>query len=174
MFVDESKRGSRFLLAAVLVPSGALARVRAEIRGDLLKGQRRIHFIDERNERRKQLIQRWVSLRTESAVFVIEGVSYKAEAAAREACLRQVVAVARKEQVSRLVIESREGQDQADRRLLRKLVEPATDLTYEHLRPHEEPLLWYADGVAWCWGAGGAFRQPLEESKGFHLYACGS
>lgn len=33
--------------------------------------------------------------------------------------------------------------------------------TYEHLAPHEEPLLWVADGVAWAWGAGTDWRRRV-------------
>ena len=28
-------------------------------------------------------------------------------------------------------------------------------LAYEHLKPHEEPVLWIPDAVAWCHGSGG-------------------
>jgi hypothetical protein len=35
-------------------------------------------------------------------------------------------------------------------------------LTYEHVLPHEEPLLWLADAVAWCYGAGPRWRPRVE------------
>ena len=33
--------------------------------------------------------------------------------------------------------------------------------TYEHLRPHEEPLLWVADAVVWAHGAGGDWPRRI-------------
>lgn len=34
-------------------------------------------------------------------------------------------------------------------------------LTYEHMRPHEEPILWVSDAVAWAYGAGGDWRRRV-------------
>jgi hypothetical protein len=34
-------------------------------------------------------------------------------------------------------------------------------LLYEHLKPHEEPLLWVPDAVAWCYGNGGDWRRRV-------------
>jgi hypothetical protein len=37
------------------------------------------------------------------------------------------------------------------------------DMTYHHDMPHQEPLLWAPDAVAWCWAAGGAWRQKVAD-----------
>ncbi len=39
--------------------------------------------------------------------------------------------------------------------MLRAALGPKPPLTYEHMRKHEEPLLWLADGFAWAEGKGG-------------------
>ncbi|HWB34749.1 MAG TPA: hypothetical protein VHA75_01865, partial [Rugosimonospora sp.] len=66
--------------------------------------------------------------------------------------------------VTRLVIESREGRDHIDRRTiytaLQSLGVPPS-LRYEHLRGHEEPLLWIPDAIAWAYGAGGDWRRRI-------------
>ncbi len=60
------------------------------------------------------------------------------------------------EGATRLVLESREGRDQLDRRVIhrRLLSQRDSALTYEHLRPTEDPILWVADAFAWAAGAG--------------------
>jgi hypothetical protein len=55
--------------------------------------------------------------------------------------------------------------DQSDRRIIHSAltvsgVELAA-VSYEHFRSHEEPALWVADAVAWCWGAGGEWRHRI-------------
>lgn len=34
-------------------------------------------------------------------------------------------------------------------------------LSYTHVRPQEEPLLWFADAIAWAHGAGGHWTKGL-------------
>ena len=51
---------------------------------------------------------------------------------------------------ARLAFKSRgEALDRTDRRVLAKSLPAASAMTYEHLLPHEEPLLWMADALAW-------------------------
>lgn len=161
LFVDESRRGGTYLLAAVAVPTGALAEVRAVVRSAVLPRQRRVHFVDEKDARRKQLIAAWLELRAQCGVYVVTNNGRRTEDEARDACLTALVTAALRGEVARLVIESREGRDHMDRRLIRGLLGRGSTMTYEHMRPHEEPLLWFADGVGWCWGAGGTYRQTL-------------
>lgn len=64
--------------------------------------------------------------------------------------------------VTRLVIESNQHQDERDRRVLAKeLRHTIGTFTYEHLKPAEDPILWVADAVAWCHGAGGDWSRRL-------------
>lgn len=56
VFVDESRRRSTYLLASVRVMPAHLTAVRKVVRGALLGSQRRIHFVDERVDRRRQLL----------------------------------------------------------------------------------------------------------------------
>ena len=46
--------------------------------------------------------------------------------------------------------------------------EEATGLHYRHAVPHEYPLLWVSDAVAWCYSSGGDWMrraEPLVESR---------
>lgn len=59
----------------------------------------------------------------------------------------------------RLVVESRESQDQRDRHCIAGVLRKASaELPYVHMPPHCEPCLWWPDAVAWAFGAGGAWK----------------
>lgn len=67
----------------------------------------------------------------------------------------------------RLVLESRgDVLDRSDRRVITRAIRVAAaevgtdqELPYMHLRPHEEPLRWLADAMAWSYGAGAEWRR---------------
>ena len=40
-------------------------------------------------------------------------------------------------------------------------IDRASDLAYEHKDPAGEPMLWVADAIAWCAGAGGTWRARI-------------
>jgi len=64
-----------------------------------------------------------------------------------------------------LVIDTRSNKDVHDKRTLRHLLAPhpsASQLVYEHLDSTSEPLLWIADLVAWCHGAGSEWRKRID------------
>nr|WP_229715266.1 hypothetical protein [Subtercola lobariae] len=59
---------------------------------------------------------------------------------------------------SRLVIERDDSLVSADRRMIRTALEThnyVEHLSYAHVSPSDEPLLWVSDAVAWCFQAGG-------------------
>jgi hypothetical protein len=65
----------------------------------------------------------------------------------------------------RLVIDSRNEQDIHDERTLRRILgsQPsASQLVYEHVDSTSESLLWVADIVAWCFGAGREWRKRID------------
>jgi hypothetical protein len=68
-------------------------------------------------------------------------------------------------QAHRLVIDSRNEQDIYDERTLRRLLgshPSASRLVYEHVDSTSACLLWIADVVAWCYGAGQDWRKRVD------------
>jgi hypothetical protein len=160
-FVDESRRGGTYLVAVALVDPGELSTVRASLRKLCLPGQRRIHFKDERDSRRREILARILESGARGLVYSCRG----PEPQARGACLRRMMADFTERGVLRLVLESRQGRDKEDERALRDVLgkRPSdAGLTYEHLRPHEDPLLWLPDAIAWCVGAGEDWRRRIQ------------
>lgn len=156
VFVDESRRRSTYLLASVRVMPAHLTAVRKVVRGALLGSQRRIHFVDERVDRRRQLLDLFCGLPLGVVAYRSVHAPTRQEPAVRSALLVVMVDDIVGEGATRLVLESREGRDQLDRRVIHRRLLPQTDsaLTYEHLRPTEDPILWVADAYAWTAGAG--------------------
>lgn len=83
-----------------------------------------------------------------------------AEDPARRACLERLFADLVDLDARKLIIEQDESPVEHDRRWLfaaRKAL--GAEIEYDHLRAHEECLLWIADAVAWCWTAKGVWRE---------------
>jgi hypothetical protein len=165
LFVDESQRRP-YLLVAGVVTVVELAASRSVLRALCAPGDRRLHFQSERDSRRRELLSHLI--RAEFRTWVYAGHGRPEEV--RRACLRQLVADAVKSGATRLVMESRgDVLDRSDRQVVARAVDDvaAAGLAYTHLRPHEEPLLWLPDAVAWSYGAGGDWRRrvaPLVET----------
>lgn len=150
-------------MGAVLVAPGKLARLRRDLRGLRKTGERRIHFHEESPSYRRLLLSEF------AATGAIRGRVYysvrKNAVQAREACLRALLGDLATLACQRLVIESRESRDKHDRKTIYEAVRSASALetmTYEHMKPYEEPLLWPADGLIWAYGAGGDWRRRTE------------
>ncbi|MHB1509603.1 MAG: hypothetical protein ACYCST_07715 [Acidimicrobiales bacterium] len=116
----------------------------------LAPGQRRLHFVDESATRRRAILSAIARLPVSAHVY---SCSIR-EPAARSLVMSALIA-GLPLGTRRLIIESRGERDREDRRLLVGLRKAGTfppDLAYDHLRAHEEPLVWIPDAVAWCWG----------------------
>jgi hypothetical protein len=165
-FVDETKRHGLVLAAAVVIPRD-LASTRNVMRQLCLPRQSRVHFKKESNSRRGAIVAAIRS--TAVTVNIYDGTTLRSEAEARAACLRQIVLDLNAVGAHRLVIEQEDSMLLTDRAVLYTTVRGvgAQDtLTYEHLRPHAEPLLWIADAVAWCWTHGSSWREQIASVVG--------
>lgn len=168
MFIDESRRGSLYLLAAALLRPADLGSTRGLMRSLRVRGERKLHFKSERDTVKRDIAAALVSARMRTRVYPGQGQA----GAVRERCLHEAVKDLLPLGLHRLVLDARwqEG-DQLDRRTIHSALIATTvesdGITYEHMRSHEEPALWVADAVAWCYGAGGDWRRrvdPIVES----------
>lgn len=156
-FLDESRRGSTYLVAVVVVEGRYCNEKRAVMRRLAKPGQRRLHFNDESDRRRRELLSRIADLNLSGRIWHCRD---SHDSAARQICLSAVVPKMVDLGVSRLVLESCQHQDARDRRTLAAAVrKTGGQLSYEHFRPAEDALLWVSDALAWCYGAGGEWRR---------------
>jgi hypothetical protein len=160
-FVDESGRGSRYHVCVVVVANGDVDALRRLVRSFCLPGQRRWHFVHERDSRRRQIIDALVATGQVTAlVYYGKG----SDTEIRAESFRRMVQPLLDRSVTRLIIESREGRDDLDRQVLvgqlRQHQQAA--FLYDHMPPHGDPLLWIADALAWCSSAGGPWQERID------------
>lgn len=163
-FVDESARGQTYIVCAAIVDPGQLRPVRQQLRGLLLPGQRELHFKFEKVSRQRLIADRIGALPVGVRVYVAT-CHRKQQEAARQRCLELIVGDLLARRAQRLVLDTRGHRDTVDRLTLYRALgrKPSrTELTYEHEDSVAECLLWIADAVAWCYGAGGQWRQRVE------------
>jgi hypothetical protein len=162
-FVDESARPPLFLIAAAIVEPSRVRLLRQSMRALLMPGQRELHFKKERPVRRRALADAIARLPVEVCVYTKS--CRKLDEPVRQTCLAQLVGDLLARQAHRLVIDTRNEQDIHDERTLRQLLgsQPsASRLVYEHVDSTSESLLWIADIVAWCYGAGREWRKRID------------
>ena len=159
-FVDESGRGSRYHVCVVVVANGDVDELRRLVRSFCLPGQRRWHFVHERDSRRRQIIDAIV-VSGQVTALIYRGKGRDAEIRAES--FRRMVEPLLERGVTRLIIESREGRDELDRQVLVGQLRGRADaFLYDHMPPHGDPLLWIADAIAWCSSAAGTWQERIE------------
>ena len=166
-FADESCRGSRYLVAAVIVMPGKLRDARRELRGLLLPGQRELHFNDQQDPRRRVLADAIARLPIEVRIYQRTRERYFEPA--RQDCIEQLANDLLVAGAHRLVLDSRGAMDRHDERMIQSTFvgHPfEARFNYEHIDSTCESMLWAADAAAWCFGAGGTWRKRVEPIVG--------
>lgn len=158
-FVDESKKNG-LLIVASIVPVEHVQATRKVMNGLLLKNQRRIHFKHEHDRRKKQIVAEIARLPI--TIRLYHASLDRGELEARRSCLTRLAVDLRSLDATLLVVERDDSLVEHDRRWLFESIRRAGDeMDYLHLRAHEESLLWIADALAWCWPAGGMWRDRV-------------
>jgi hypothetical protein len=161
--LDESVRQS-YLLCAVAIESQHVRVCRKELQAMCRPGQRRIHFANERPDRRRQLLASMTGFPLEIYFFEPSG----PHVSARRSCLQDALATFADEAVVRWVMESGDAENDRDRQTASLMAEKVTWLStihLEHLKPFEEPLLWVPDAIGWAHGASGVGELSLYNAK---------
>lgn len=153
-FVDESFQRN-YTMAAAVLPAGEVNAARSTIRQLLRPGQKRIHFKQESDARRSQVLDTLETLDLRARLYV----AVTPTRHARDVCLELMIPDLAAERVRRVLLERDDSLVQADRKLLYHLTRKhAPDMEYDHMRAHEDLLLCGAAAIAWCWTRGGCWR----------------
>ena len=163
MFVDESKARS-FILVGTMCPDAALNPLRKGLTKLLLPGQERLHFTKERDSRRREILTH--ILTSPLSTVVVETTKRPSEIEARARALRRLVREAATRSVGHITIERDLSMLAIDQKIMAEMAwfeRRDFPVTYSWARPHQEPLLWAADALAWCWAAGGSWKQQIRE-----------
>lgn len=155
LFVDESRRGS-YLLCAAVVPSGELAAGRRFMRSLKPSNKNRIHMQDEGPAVRNRILTEFCSTPPISTAHVyIASLIQQSERRARDDCFRSLARDALAMHAGRIVIETC-GQDRADGKVIGDTLAEVAELgrlRWDHETPRGDELLWAADIVAWAFGS---------------------
>lgn len=158
-YLDESIRGSRYLICATTCIEGELSPVRTALRSHLKAGQHRLHFVSESDRRRKTILDQIAELQIVSMLYVTKDGN---ERAARARLLVAAAQDLESAGCDYLTIESRENRDHLDRQVLYGVLGAHPKVCHQHLAAAAEPLLWIPDAIAWAYGRGGEWAQRLD------------
>lgn len=153
VFVDETKARGYYVVASICC-SGDVAQARAALKKHCRAGQRRVHFNHENDTVRRAFLQEIRNLGLTAVVYT----SREKDLIARKLCLTAMIEDLHQDGASRLTLEMDDGNLKYDRILIGNLTRGRRgpeEFTYLHVRPHEEPLLWVSDAIAWCIQRGG-------------------
>lgn len=166
IYVDESK-AKAYLIVAVIVSPGQAAGFRKRMIGLRMPRQGHIHFVNERDSRRKMILDELVDMAIRARVYSISGLN---PIAARPQLLGALMDDLQALGATTLTLELEETALKSDELVLRNgLLKRSLkhQVEYAHRTKSEEPLLWIADAIAWSYARGGDYRrraQPLIES----------
>jgi hypothetical protein len=117
------------------------------------------------NDRRRRLILSTIAEAGMRAHLYVASSAGRSQRAARDDCLRALIPDMTEIGVTRIVIESCD-QDRHDRQTIVEALSKAgnaIDLSYVHLPPAGDPILWAADAIVWAWGRGGDWRRRTDD-----------
>jgi len=155
-FLDESESDrsadpDTYVLAAALLDPTRVDDVRDTMRALLLKGQRKLHWRDESDKRRLQIIETVAAAQVEHMVVVRAGRTRERSERRRRLCLEALCFELDRLGVRQATLESRgRADDRRDRVMLDTLRARKTvrgQLRMQHLPGPGEPLLWLPDAV---------------------------
>lgn len=159
-FTDESTDGV-YVMAVATVRPGDVDTARKTLRGLLQPRQRALHCRREDDAQRHRIVRAVTGLPVDVWVMSRKDTD---QLGARLTILDRMVTDLVAAGCSRLVLERVDSIAVHDERRIREARAKACGehrLRFDHMRPHEEPMLWVADVVAWCWCRGGRWRADV-------------
>lgn len=161
-FVDESVRGSKYILAAVIVEHTRHQGLRRELKGLRHFGKSSLHMHKE-VVGRKRLIASAVAQMEISCVIAVQELSGQSLMSARINCLNELSGCELVRATSQLTLETSNSVE-LDKNILSNIAYEYSGMFphYRHLPSAQEPLLWLPDIIAWCVGKGGEFENLVK------------
>lgn len=140
-----------YVLAATVGDPSVLELARRVLLGLRLKGQRKLHWRDESDPRRRLITDAIAAIPLEHVIIVRDGRTGERPERRRRHCIERMLYELDNLNVATATFESRgradDGRDRAmlDAMRARKVV--TSELRIEHQLGHQEALLWVADAV---------------------------
>lgn len=167
--VDEVK-SKRFILCAVTCDISKRNLIYQTLSDLRLPGQTRIHFVDESDRRRKQILGAISKLPIKVQFFVAPDQS---DAVARERALGELIMCLPNRGNVEILIEQDENFIRRDRAVIQRglfQIGRLDQVAYRHVLARQEPLVWLPDVYAWVANRGGSWRGYLGEIEHEFVY----
>jgi hypothetical protein len=159
-FADETARQGRYGILVAIVCPCQIVIISKVMQGAVRPGMQRVHFSKQQDRDRRLIVSQ---LRSEQ-IRALYASARGRQAGARSECWKALVPRLVALGVVELTIERMEGGEARDRRDIRDALLAMgreSGLTYAHRDPVGEPMLWAADALAWCAGAGSDWRTRI-------------
>ncbi len=160
-YADETLRQSRYGIAVVIVCPCKVEIVRKGMQGSVRPGTRRVHFSKLRDRDRRPILSQFAPENIRALYVSARGRQTDARSECWRMLLPQLVGLGVVKLTIEQVDEGGKTRDLRDIRHALVAMSRESDLTYAHKDPTGEPMLWLADAIVWCAGAGGAWRSKI-------------
>lgn len=152
-FADESSvpRGpdrQEYLICAAIIDTGELDSIREILRPLLLPGQRKLHWTDESDRRRREIVAMLTEIDAMQVIVTHRSARSRKTERYRRKCLEQLYFELEQMKVQELTLESRlASQDRKDHEHLAAVNGRGHTLAVRinHVRGGNDPLLWIPD-----------------------------
>lgn len=154
-YVDESSAPrppghQEYMVCAAIVNIDDVETVREALYSLRLPGQMKLHWTDERDSRRRKIVDTLSSIESMQAIITHRSSPSRKTERFRRKCLEQMYYELSDMQIQNVTLESRqEAQNKKDREHIVALQGQGqcTDLRIKHVRGGDDPLLWIPDAV---------------------------
>lgn len=154
-YIDESSayrppNRQEYMICAAIIDSQDLEQVREELRPLLLPGQVKLHWTDERNSRRRKIVETLSGIDSMQAIITHQSEVSKRTERHRRKCLEQMYFELSEMHIHNVTLESR--QEAQNKRDLAHIVAlqgqgQSVNIRLQHVRGGDDPILWIPDAV---------------------------
>ena len=154
-YIDESSayrppNRQEYMICAAIIDSQDLEQVREELRPLLLPGQVKLHWTDERNSRRRKIVETLSGIDSMQAIITHQSEVSKRTERHRRKCLEQMYFELSEMHIHNVTLESR--QEAQNKRDLAHIVAlqgqgQSVNIRLQHVRGGDDPILWVPDAV---------------------------
>jgi hypothetical protein len=166
IYIDESVR-KNYVIPLVIVETEKINKIRKSLSYFVKRNHRNIHMFKANKAFKTRILKEVMSY--DLQIIIIEDLNFRyRKYLSRQICLRSAFEFAAEMDVDRIVLDRSSSQEKdliTYQKSSRKF--PSLPENLHHIASRQEPLLWLPDIFAWSYGAGGIWRQSIDEKISF-------
>ncbi len=166
VYADESIR-STYLIVMVLIEDKSIDKIRKSIRKFAKRNRKNLHMFHATPGFKNRVLKEVMSYYLQ--IVIVEDLNFRyRKYLSRQICLRSAFEFASEMDVDRIVLDRSSSQHKdliTYKKSSRKF--PTLPENLHHIPSRQEPLLWLPDIFAWSYGAGGIWRERIDEKISF-------